>query len=183
MVYVTHDQTEAMTLGTRVAVMHEGAVQQVAPPMTLYREPANMFVAGFIGSPAMNFVHGHARRRTDEASWRFDGAGLSLSFDTAADLTDRPLVVGVRPQELSIADGAEPNESIAGEWTGAVTLVELLGNEQIVHVATGDVDDIVVVSPASRSLSIGERVSIRIPRAAVHIFDAETGRRLSARDR
>jgi multiple sugar transport system ATP-binding protein len=178
MVYVTHDQTEAMTLGTRVAVMHDGALQQVAPPMTLYREPANVFVAGFIGSPAMNFIRGDTRRGTDETSWRFDGRGLSLMLGADADLTDRPVVVGMRPQELSIAGGGASHESLAGEWTGVVTLVELLGNEQIVHVAAGDVDDVAVVSTASQSLSIGDRVSIRVPRAAVHVFDAETGKRL-----
>jgi multiple sugar transport system ATP-binding protein len=178
MVYVTHDQTEAMTLGTRVAVMHEGALQQVAPPMTLYRQPANVFVAGFIGSPAMNFVPGRARRADGASSWIVEGGGLSLSIDADADLDNRALSVGVRPQELSIVSGGESEESIAGQWNGAVTLVELLGNEQLVHVAVGDVPDLVVVSPASRSFSVGDRVSVCVPRGAVHLFDASTGERL-----
>jgi multiple sugar transport system ATP-binding protein len=177
MVYVTHDQVEAMTLGTRVAVMHEGAVQQVAPPMTLYREPANVFVAGFIGSPAMNFVPGSARRDGDGGEWTFAGCGLSLALSSDADLSGRPLVVGVRPQELSLA--AASADSDTPSWSGVVTLIELLGNEQLVHVAVGELDDVVVVAPTSDRRTVGEHVSIQVPRDAVHVFDERTGARLS----
>jgi multiple sugar transport system ATP-binding protein len=182
MVYVTHDQTEAMTLGTRVAVMHEGRLQQVAPPMTLYREPANMFVAGFIGSPSMNFVRGGARREPDGSAWRFEGAGLSMLLELDADLSDRALCVGVRPQDLSIVrDGAcESGASLSGVWEGVVTLVELLGSEQLVHVSAGEVADLVVVAPSSQELPIGSAVAVRVPRGAAHVFDAATGRRLTA---
>jgi multiple sugar transport system ATP-binding protein len=192
MVYVTHDQTEAMTLGTRVAVMHEGVLQQVAPPMTLYKEPSNMFVAGFIGSPAMNFVRGRARRAGGGSgggrAWNFEGSGLSLSLDIGGDVADRPLSIGVRPQELSLVPGASnavasvDSAATAAAWPGVVTLIELLGSEQLVHVTAADADDIVVVAPASQRLAIGDRVSVRVPREALHVFDVDTGARLTLRD-
>jgi multiple sugar transport system ATP-binding protein len=181
MVYVTHDQTEAMTLGTRVAVMNEGVLQQVAAPMTLYREPSNIFVAGFIGSPAMNFVHGHAQRAADGVTWQFEGSGLSLSLDLDADLANCPLSIGVRAQELSIVSHASTNAApgeFAAVWPGAVTLIELLGSEQFVHLTAAGNNDIIVVAPASQQLAIGDRVSIAVPRKALHVFDLETGTRV-----
>jgi multiple sugar transport system ATP-binding protein len=172
MVYVTHDQVEAMTLGTRVAVMHEGALQQVAPPMTLYREPANLFVAGFIGSPGMNFVRGRVRRANSSV---FEGSSLSLPLTTRDGEGAGDVVLGVRPQALSIAPSGDD-----APWRGAVFLVEALGSEQIVHLAVGDVKDLVVVVPAEQRVAIGDEVGIRVPAGAVHLFDAQTGMRLGA---
>jgi multiple sugar transport system ATP-binding protein len=169
MVYVTHDQVEAMTLGTRVAVMHEGVLQQVDPPMTLYREPANLFVAGFIGSPGMNFVHGTVRGET------FEGSGLALPLAGVDGARDGDAVLGVRPQALSIA----PNGAGA-EWSATVMLVEALGSEQIVHLDAGDVRDLVVVAPPEIQLEIGSKVGVHVPPGAVHLFDAKSGRRLGA---
>jgi multiple sugar transport system ATP-binding protein len=173
LVYVTHDQVEAMTLGTRVAVMHEGVLQQVAPPMSLYREPANIFVAGFIGSPGMNFVRGRVRRADGAV---FDGSALSLALATATDVDPGgEVVLGVRPQALSIVSAGSE-----AAWRGTVFLVEALGSEQIVHLAVGDVKDLIVVVPAEMRVAIGDEVGIRVPANAVHLFDAQTGRRLGA---
>jgi multiple sugar transport system ATP-binding protein len=172
MVYVTHDQVEAMTLGTRVAVMHEGALQQVAPPMELYRAPATQFVAGFIGSPAMTLIPGAVAQC--ENGCVFEGGGLSLALGGRALESGRSVVLGVRPQALSIVD----DRSDDGGWLGRVWLVEALGSEQIVHVAAGDVRDLVVVAPTDRVLRQGDDVHIRVPSGAVHLFDAATSRRL-----
>jgi multiple sugar transport system ATP-binding protein len=174
MVYVTHDQVEAMTLGTRVAVMHEGALQQVAPPMELYRTPATQFVAGFIGSPAMTFVPGVVRRQGD--AWVFHGGGLTLALGERAVAEGQAVVLGIRPQALTIGVGDHPE----GGWPGRVWLVEPLGSEQIVHVATGDVNDLVVVAPTDRTLQRGDDVRIRVPLEAVHLFHASTGRRIES---
>src|SRR5438105_2856042 len=95
MVYVTHDQVEAMTLGTRVAVLKDGALQQVAPPMELYRRPQNRFVASFIGSPSMNFVQGNIER--DDGRTRFVAPGMTLAVPEAAAARQGPVVLGVRP--------------------------------------------------------------------------------------
>ncbi len=170
MVYVTHDQVEAMTLGTRVAVMHEGALQQVAAPMTLYREPANLFVAGFIGSPGMNLVRGRVQR--DAGMLRFTGQGLSLALDDDRGASiDGDVVLGVRPQDITLGDPAGGR--------GEVWLVEALGSEQIVHLTAGDVRDLVVVAPPTLAVRPGDVISARVAPDAVHLFDAESGVRLA----
>jgi len=172
MVYVTHDQVEAMTLGTRVAVMHEGVLQQVAPPMTLYREPANLFVAGFIGSPGMNFVRGTVRRAD---GCMFEGSALSLPLSPLDGEAAGDVALGVRPQALSLVPSGND-----APWRGTVFLVEALGSEQIVHLAAGDVKDLVVVVPAEQRVAIGDEVGIHVPANAVHLFDVRTGMRLGA---
>ena len=177
MVFVTHDQVEAMTLGTRVAVMREGVLQQVAPPMTLYREPANLFVAGFIGSPGMNFARGRVRRAQGADGCVFEGSRLSLALaDFGGDVSGE-VMLGVRPQAIAITAGGD--EANGGSWLATVVLVEALGSEQIVHLSAGDVRDLVVVAPAELALAIGEQVGIRIPRGAAQLFDAATGQRLT----
>ena len=173
MIYVTHDQTEAMTLGTRVAVLHDGMLQQLAPPMTLYREPANLFVAGFIGSPGMNVLSGRIRA-TDSATV-FEGHGLRLDV-VAADRRERDVVLGVRPHDLSI--GPPGGESDTSHLSARVWLVEALGSEQIVHVSAGDLHDLLIVVPADRNYRIGESVSVRPATAALHFFDRESGIRV-----
>jgi multiple sugar transport system ATP-binding protein len=176
MIYVTHDQTEAMTLGTRVAVLHDGMLQQLAPPMTLYREPANLFVAGFIGSPGMNFVSG--RLRATESGTVFEGHGLRLDVE-AADPRERDVVLGVRPHDLSIGPPSEEPDS--SRLSARVWLVEALGSEQIVHVSAGDLRDVLIVVTSDRNYRIGESVSVRPATAALHVFDRERGIRVPNR--
>ncbi len=135
-IYVTHDQTEAMTLGDRVAVMRDGFLQQCDTPQALYDRPVNTFVAGFIGSPAMNLFEG---------SLRNDGATVSLGSQhlvlptsaaaarpTLAAYRDKPIVVGIRPEDLPVVNGATPQAVLQGD----VELVEALGSEQLVHFRT-----------------------------------------------
>jgi ABC-type sugar transport system ATPase subunit len=137
--------------------------------MTLYREPANLFVAGFIGSPGMNFIRGTVRNAT------FEGSGLALPLTGANATRDGDAVLGIRPQALSIVpDGA------SAEWGATVMLVEALGSEQIVHLAAGEMRDLVVVAPPEARLEIGSKVGVRVPPGAAHLFDAESGRRLGA---
>ncbi|HEY7237379.1 MAG TPA: ABC transporter ATP-binding protein, partial [Gemmatimonadaceae bacterium] len=119
MVYVTHDQVEAMTLGTRVAVLKDGMLQQVAPPMELYREPQNQFVASFIGSPSMNFVRGAIQR--DGGRLRFVAPGFSLALPDGRTMREGPVVVGVRPHDIAL-DGLDSTGA-----RGVVSLVEPLG--------------------------------------------------------
>src|SRR5881398_1615279 len=119
MVYVTHDQVEAMTLGTRVAVLKDGMLQQVAPPMELYRRPQNQFVASFIGSPSMNFVRGTIERYNGRA--RFVADGFTLAVPDSLATRAGPVVLGVRPHDIAL-DGAHE-----GGPRGVVSLVEPLG--------------------------------------------------------
>jgi multiple sugar transport system ATP-binding protein len=173
MVYVTHDQVEAMTLGTRVAVLKDGMLQQVAPPMELYRQPSNQFVASFIGSPSMNFVRGAISR--DGGRPRFTAPG-GLTFPVSAGLStpDGPVILGVRPHDIALgpADNGSPR--------GTVSLVEPLGSEQIVYVTVPGGADFVAAVGAEATPRVDDAVSLTIPGTAVHLFEAESGRRIGA---
>jgi multiple sugar transport system ATP-binding protein len=137
-IYVTHDQTEAMTLGERVAVMRKGSLQQVAPPQTLYNEPANLFVAGFIGSPAMNMVEAELGRSDGGFSVKFGNTSLAVDQDAVRSrpalkrYENRNVVVGIRPENLedaTLASDAPDDRRIIT----TVDLVESLGSEVLAH--------------------------------------------------
>jgi multiple sugar transport system ATP-binding protein len=138
MIYVTHDQTEAMTMGTQVAVMKKGDLQQVAPPDVLYARPANLFVAGFIGSPAMNFVNAKLSRSNGSFFVSFGGARLEVDEEAIAerpalaDYDGRPIVLGIRPDATE--DAAIAREAPAERRFPAVAeLRETVGSEAFVH--------------------------------------------------
>jgi multiple sugar transport system ATP-binding protein len=151
-IYVTHDQEEAMTLGTRIAVMREGAIEQVDMPMDVFGRPANTFVAQFIGSPAMNF-------------W---GPGDSVRPPGAPEA-----VVGIRPHDIELVDAT------AGDGHGRIEIVELLGASRVVHVRIdGRADLLRVVVPADRPVAAGDVVAFRFRRGRLHAFDGQTLRRL-----
>ena len=152
-VYVTHDQEEAMTLGTRVAVMNQGMLQQVAPPMELYRRPVNRFVAAFVGSPEMNFLPGQAVQH-------FVPGGRS-----AANLT-----VGVRPHDLKIVDPG------AGDLSARVDVVEPLGSELLVYLELEGVADgalLRVSAPPDPPIEEGRPVGVAVDRARLLWFDQD----------
>ena len=166
MVYVTHDQVEAMTLGTRVAVLKDGLLQQIAPPLELYRRPANRFVAGFIGSPAMNFL---------------GGALVEAFVPGAAQDTRREvsrLIVGIRPQDLEVDQGSAFAPASAPVVRGTVWLVEPLGSEQLVHLSVGDAPDVVAVVSADANVRPDDLVTLHAPPETVHLFDSVTGARV-----
>ena len=171
MVYVTHDQVEAMTLGTRVAVLKDGILQQVAPPMELYRRPLNQFVAGFIGSPSMNFVRGVARRDGDRAGFTAPGFALSLPIEGARREGD--VILGVRPQDIAL------DRALDGQPRAVVSLVEPLGSEQIVHLTIAGGKDLVALVGSEVAPCIDEVVSLRVPPNATHLFDPDSGARLT----
>jgi multiple sugar transport system ATP-binding protein len=171
MVYVTHDQVEAMTLGDRIAVLRGGVLQQVAAPLDLYRRPANRFVAGFIGSPPMNFVSGAIE--TGRGDPRFVGRAIVVTLPAHALALSGRAVLGVRPQQLVI--GAAPADGAGAE----VAAVEPLGSEQIVHLVAGE-ERLAAVVPPDRPLRVGERVTVHVAPDAAHLFDAESGVRLSS---
>jgi ABC-type sugar transport system ATPase subunit len=156
MVYVTHDQEEAMTLGTRIAVMREGTIEQVGPPIEVFRRPANTFVAGFIGSPPMNL-------------WRqLDFADLGLG--NGADLW-----TGVRPHDIDVVSNGEFDAS------GRVDVVEVLGAMAVVHLRLDGLPDQLVrvaVSPDA-GVAIGDRIDVRIRRDRVHLFEGSSGTRVN----
>jgi multiple sugar transport system ATP-binding protein len=194
MLYVTHDQTEAMTMGNRIAVMKEGAIQQVAEPMKIYNEPANLFVAGFIGSPPMNLFRGTLLRRDGGMFFEEQPSssvtptgtgGFSLRLDEAlvagvAAYMDRSVVFGIRPEH--IADKSQSDASTSGECVEAVIeAVEPLGPETHLHASIGAQSFIGRVS-SDFSAKVGQRIPLAFDISRGHWFDAETGVRISIRN-
>jgi multiple sugar transport system ATP-binding protein len=169
-VYVTHDQAEAMTLGHRVAVLQEGKLQQCGPPRWLYERPANVFVAGFIGSPSMNLCT--VELKNGAAS--FGGVDIPLPTDVSANGRSN-LVLGVRPESLEVAGDGVP---------ARVDVVEDIGADAFVFCTAeigGDTTRLVARTEVRKAPHQGERVALR-PRAEdAHLFDAASGERLGAR--
>jgi multiple sugar transport system ATP-binding protein len=173
MVYVTHDQEEAMTLGSRIAVMHDGSLEQVAAPMDLYDRPANTFVASFIGSPAMNIWPGTIVRAGGHLSLRVNG----FQWDDLAirDLDRQRVLVGVRPHDVDLVPTDE------GDGTGRVEIVEPLGPTTLLHVSVEGSDSRArILTAANTRVVAGERIGFRARRERLHWFDDQTGRRLTA---
>src|SRR6266545_4008966 len=171
-VFVTHDQVEAMTLGDRVVIMRDGRVQQIGTPLQVYGKPANKFVAGFIGAPAMNFVNVTVRREAD--STMVEAAGLKLTV-SAADAraleayNGRQVVMGVRPEHLALGDGA-PGLS----FDARVDVVEQLGSEILLETGVGDHSITVARVPAESSIASGDQVRVSAQPGRLHFFDPET---------
>jgi len=162
MVYVTHDQVEAMTLADRIVVLQSGIIEQVGTPMELYARPSNQFVAGFIGSPKMNFLP--ATAAGDGAIRLRDGSTLAVP---EADPATGELTYGIRPEHLSLtAPGEAP-------LTGEVQVVERLGGEALLHLRLADGSEVVVKADGTASVAPGETVGVVPDAAAGHLFDAE----------
>jgi multiple sugar transport system ATP-binding protein len=178
--YVTHDQTEAMTMGDRIAILDGGELQQVATPLECYHEPANVFVAGFLGEPSMNFFD----VEFDGERLVGDGFTYPVTAATADDLggvTD--LVLGVRPEAVElVAAPSEPHD-----FEARVDVVEPMGDENTVYLTLGDGDGgddettLVATTSGMRRLSRDQRVAARLPEEAIHLFDRRTGEALHNR--
>jgi multiple sugar transport system ATP-binding protein len=173
-VYVTHDQVEAMTMGDRIAVMRDGLLQQVGTPKTLYEAPVNRFVAGFIGSPAMNFLSGRVSVTGDHVALAMDGLEIPLRGRPSELARSRgdgaELVLGLRPEHFDAA-AAETSGTIGVPAT--VEVVEFLGNDELIHANVAGVD-VVALVPASRGVAVGDRVNLVIADSVVHAFDPAT---------
>ena len=169
-IYVTHDQVEAMTLGDRVVVMRDGLVQQVGEPLELYNEPANLFVAGFLGSPAMNFATVTVRE-TDGALWaEDDGIRIKVPGQTAGRLarhTGQQVTMGIRPEDLHVA--SEANSAELG-FDAAVEVIEKLGSEILLDVAVGHNAMVASVEPNVR-VNVHDRLRLALNPERLHFFD------------
>jgi len=164
-VYVTHDQIEAMTLGSRIAVMKDGILQQIGTPDEIYRTPVNTYVAGFIGSPMMNFIEGHAEGSGAQGKFVFAGGSLELPMPAG-----RNVILGQRPEHIHLADDAA--------WRGEVVLVEPTGADTYVVVKTA-VGLITVRAPANTKLAIGANVGMTVSSRHNNWFDKATGLRVT----
>jgi multiple sugar transport system ATP-binding protein len=166
-IYVTHDQTEAMTMGDYIAVLDDGELQQLGTPLQCYHEPRNRFVAGFIGSPSMNFLEverGGNVLHHDEFTYQLS----SETVDAVANSSQR-LTLGVRPEHIDIVDG-----SVTNAVRTEIEVVEPMGELSYVYMTIGDQTYTASVDGELR-LSSGEVVSVEFPEDKIHLFDAETG--------
>ena len=177
-VYVTHDQVEAMTMGTRIAVMKDGKLQQVGTPLEVYERPENTFVAAFIGTPPMNFL----KATLADGGTRLAAPKLSLPVPASlrpltAGKEGKGVVVGLRPE--NILDTGKPARGETAKITVLVEIVEPLGYEVIVHGRTGD-DLLVAKVDPHRAPKVDSSVELVVELDALHLFDAATERRLTA---
>ena len=173
-VYVTHDQTEAMTLGDRIVVMNEGHIMQTGTPEEVFSRPANRFVAGFIGTPQMNFLP--ARIERTEGGCAVCALGRSIALPACFDrpeLSGREVVLGIRPEHITLSDD--------GGIPAAVVVKELLGSTVDLHLKVGETLLEAIVPTAAAAAVLGEAPTVRIApdMAQVHLFDPESGERIA----
>ncbi|HYZ63185.1 MAG TPA: ATP-binding cassette domain-containing protein, partial [Acetobacteraceae bacterium] len=162
MIYVTHDQVEAMTMADRIVVLRAGRVEQVGPPLELYNRPANEFVAGFIGSPRMNFFQGRA---LSADSVEVEGLGTVLVQTRLQQ--GAPVIVGIRPEHITEGEGPNP-------VTGQVSVIEQLGGSSTIRLVAPDLTALV---PGQTKLRYGDTATLSLPPEAIHVFE-QTGARL-----
>ncbi len=185
-IYVTHDQVEAMTMGDRVCIMNEGRVVQIGAPLDVYRNPADTFVARFLGSPPMNLLQGRLEARNGRmfALVGREGAALPLANQSAfGTSTGRDVIVGIRPEDLyeSMPPGDVMN---VARVAARVTAVEPLGAETLLVLALAGSDDEVIARIGRESkVKSGERIDIGVDGAAIHLFDPATTKAIERRSR
>ncbi len=186
-IYVTHDQVEAMTMGTRIVVMKDGFIQQIDTPMNLYKYPDNMFVAGFIGTPQMNFFEGVLEKKGENVYFRLDcGTTIEMQYRQADKIPlkymdgSKKVVFGVRPDDVRVAD---PEANDKEQWSAAkalVSVVEVLGNEMLIYAnlntenALDPQGEIIIKADADACIHSGDVIDIEITRRKFHTFDKET---------
>jgi multiple sugar transport system ATP-binding protein len=183
-IYVTHDQVEAMTMGDRIVVMKDGHVQQIAPPLDLYNHPVNTFVAGFIGSPAMNFLNGVITGAPGERTFEADPAGgarfrIPLPEDRATGGHTGPATLGVRPEDLYLAHHVPASRRVSGPIETVLEVSEPMGNEVFLYVGVGAERVVARVEPHEIPV-IGNSTHIVVDLDKLHLFDRETGVSLAA---
>jgi multiple sugar transport system ATP-binding protein len=184
-IYVTHDQTEAMTLGDRIVIMKDGFVQQVGTPQQVFSHPANLFVAGFIGTPQMNFFRAQLLRQGERYAVELEGHPVELSQEKCRRLLERgvpsrPVTLGLRPEHLAVTEAEDAIVS-------SVDVSELMGSAVHVHVKVPSSErDVVIVVPLSEEeleeqqgrLRVGTPIRFTFRGSAAHLFDPETGENL-----
>jgi multiple sugar transport system ATP-binding protein len=161
MIYVTHDQVEAMTMADKIVVLHAGIIEQVGSPLELYHRPNNMFVAGFIGSPKMNFIKGVAKA----GKVTLPGGG-TVAFKSKA-LTDGPVTLGIRPEHIDVMAKGK------GNLSGIVRVAEYLGSESMFYLELPDGGDLAVKADGLAKAERGKSLNVSFPVEACHVFDSQ----------
>lgn len=175
-IYVTHDQVEAMTLGNRIVIMKDGVIQQVDSPISIYENPANVFVGGFIGSPAMNFVKGIVKKNKN--SMVFETEAFSICLDNLGlegelnKILGSEVVFGIRPEDVYEKKSAAILGVEGAKVSAVVEFAELLGSETYLHASIGDGSFVVKVDPHINP-AIGEKVDVVMNLKKLHLFDSK----------
>ncbi|MBS0562538.1 MAG: ATP-binding cassette domain-containing protein, partial [Proteobacteria bacterium] len=169
MIYVTHDQLEAMTMSNRIAVLSEGRLQQVGTPDEIYRTPANRFVANFVGSPAMNLLEGTLMVRDGQATFAYGGFACRLP-GRGAGPASRDVIAGIRAEDFRLADAGIPAE---------VEVIERAGHEALVWLRDARQARLVARQAGHFALRTGEAVHVQCAPEAIHFFSVETGERIA----
>ncbi|MDK2972753.1 MAG: multiple sugar transport system ATP-binding protein [Candidatus Sumerlaeota bacterium] len=177
MIYVTHDQVEAMTMGDRIVVMKDGLVQQVADPITLYDKPVNKFVAGFIGTPPMNFIDGELIEEDGKLCFQEDKFKITLTDEIAAKVREAgvergPVALGVRPEDFHDAEEV-PAGTTTAEVKARVEIVEPMGSELYLYMTTGKNPFVARVGPHIKT-EIDAEMPLLVNLKKIHLFDAKT---------
>ena len=183
-IYVTHDQTEAMTLGDRIVIMRDGFIQQIGTPQEVFNHPANLFVAGFIGTPQMNFFDAELKKTGDKYSVMLYGTEFAISAEKQASLRAHgaaagPVVLGVRPEHIMLCDKG------ATSVKATVDVSEMMGSSIHLHVNANGKDVVLVIAtvdlPEDHKFGYryGEEVSFTFSENVVHVFDKESGKALT----
>jgi multiple sugar transport system ATP-binding protein len=170
MIYVTHDQVEAMTMGDKIVVLKDGVIQQVDSPLNLYNNPDNKFVAGFIGSPAMNFIDGKIEKN-GQFKFVADSISLPLSDATATKLKgleNKSVTLGIRPEHLNLVPDAESQNA----FPALIEVIEPMGNETVLYVKAGKNELTARILPQS-GLQVGTECKLNINVDKIHFFDSE----------
>ena len=174
-IYVTHDQTEAMTMATRIAVINKGKLQQIDNPQALYDKPSNLFVAGFIGSPAMNFFPGKLRKDGDKIVVDTSDFVVALPAAKSAlykDHLNKDVIFGIRPENIHDSEFTPPN-IVTEKVSIKVDVTELMGNEIFLYLVSGKNVFVARVDPRSK-LRVGQQAQVMFDMENIHIFDAGT---------
>jgi multiple sugar transport system ATP-binding protein len=169
MIYVTHDQVEAMTMADKIVVLHSGIIEQVGSPLELYHKPQNMFVAGFIGSPKMNFIKTTASPAAKgKIAVALPGGGTLTLDDRGAKLTkDQPVTLGVRPEHVLVGSAGD------AKVNGKLKLAEYLGSETMFYLTLDDGSDFSVKADGLAKAENNSKMTLGLPAAACHLFDAD----------
>lgn len=173
-VYVTHDQTEAMTMGDRIVVMKDGVIQQCDTPQKLYNAPCNLFVAGFIGSPQMNFIHAAVAKAGDSCDLLYAGSRIPVKQEAILPYAGREAIMGIRPEDIYIKGGFRGRKKPA-VVSAHVDLAEMMGAELFLYLAC-DGQKLIARVPSGTDIQAGEDVELELDVQKIHVFDEETGK-------
>ena len=176
MIYVTHDQVEAMTMGDRIVVLRDGLIQQVGSPLELYNKPTNKFVAGFIGTPSMNFLDVVLKKEGDDLY--LDGQSFKLTVpaefkEKLLPYVNQELTFGVRPQDLFDSEVSKEIVRVGNTIDTTVDVVEPLGSEQIIYLTTGPHTLVAVLDMQTRT-GVGDDLKIAVDTSKIHLFKSDT---------